>query len=198
MWGKGRNLSSPISLLPTDLSNLETRKSKLPDPTSPQDPGILPLLSLLAQGPGVEVSSTPWTQTQKSRPPVPSYFRSPVSQALFPHQKAGRPPAPSSSTLRSPALKVSPAHSEPEFAQAQSGDSRTVGGTMSRTGRGQNPVLKTRGGPDPRSGTRRRLRGVTARLAQRRGRGPGGPQSAPRNPRGNGEAGGEARSAPKE
>ncbi|KAI4559155.1 hypothetical protein MJG53_020959, partial [Ovis ammon polii x Ovis aries] len=35
----------------------------------------------------------------------------------------------------------------------------------------------------PRSGTRRRLRGEAATLAQRRGRGPGGPQSAPRNPR---------------
>ncbi|XDC82017.1 hypothetical protein R6Z07F_013190 [Ovis aries] len=33
------------------------------------------------------------------------------------------------------------------------------------------------------SGTRRRLRGEAATLAQRRGRGPGGPQSAPRNPR---------------
>nr|XP_013005282.1 NF-kappa-B inhibitor delta isoform X2 [Cavia porcellus] len=51
------------------------------------------------------------------------------------------------------------------------------------TGRCQNPNLKPRGRPDPTSGTRRRLRGETARLAQRRGRGPGGPQSAPRNPR---------------
>lgn len=51
---------------------------------------------------------------------------------------------------------------------------------------GARPSLKTRGWPGPKSGTQRRLRGLTARLAQRRGRGPGGPQSAQRNPRGNG------------
>ncbi|XP_029416958.1 NF-kappa-B inhibitor delta [Nannospalax galili] len=60
---------------------------------------------------------------------------------------------------------------------------KSVGGALPRTGRCQNLNLKTCGAPSSRSGTRRRLRGEAARLAQRRGRGPGGQQPAPRNPR---------------
>lgn len=94
-------------------------------------------------------------------------------------------PAPSPGRPKSRALKVSPAHSERGLLKRDAGTPGPVGGALTRTGRGQNSSLKTSGAADPRSGTRRRLRGEAARLAQRRGRGPGGPQSAPRNPRGN-------------
>ncbi|XP_064437787.1 NF-kappa-B inhibitor delta isoform X3 [Mirounga angustirostris] len=69
------------------------------------------------------------------------------------------------------------------LVQARPGDSRACGRGPALDWAGPEPQFKNSRGTDPRSGTRRRLRGGRARLAQRRGRGPGGPQSAPRNPR---------------
>ncbi|KAM5236330.1 NF-kappa-B inhibitor delta [Ctenodactylus gundi] len=142
----------------------------------------------------VIVVGQPQIRAKESRPPLgqaTQKFRPPHSVPLLPEfcglsstPNPGSPPTPplwGDSEIKS--SKPAPPTETLNSLERDLGTPRPVGGTVPRTGRCQNPNLKTRGGTDPKSGTRRRLRGETARLAQRRGRGPGGPQSAPRNPR---------------
>ncbi|XP_006867470.1 PREDICTED: NF-kappa-B inhibitor delta [Chrysochloris asiatica] len=81
-----------------------------------------------------------------------------------------------------------PSRLVPPFA-TRSRDSRICERSPAQDWAVPKPQFKNSRGPVPTSGTRRRLRGATARLAQRRGRGPGAQQSAPRTPRGNRWAG---------
>ncbi|XP_006899774.1 PREDICTED: NF-kappa-B inhibitor delta [Elephantulus edwardii] len=97
---------------------------------------------------------------------------------------------PSSFKLKVAPPPAGPAHSESERLE------KGLWAVPAQDWAGSESQFKNSRGPDYRSGTRRRLRGFTARLAHRRGRGPGAQQSTSRNPRGNRWKGSACRRGP--